>query len=79
MELFQWKDNISIQKIKSDEELMADIREELADVILYSLSMAQKLDIDIEEAVLEKMEENRERFDKETAEDIKQELEEWTR
>jgi NTP pyrophosphatase (non-canonical NTP hydrolase) len=77
MEHFQWKDNISIEKIKQDEELMAGVREELADVILYSLSMAQRLDIDIEEAVLEKLEENQERFDEETAEEITKDLDEW--
>lgn len=79
MELFQWKDNISIEKIKQDEELMKGIREELADIILYSLSMAQRLDIDIEKAVLEKLDENRERFDEETAEEITKDLEKWTR
>ena len=79
MELFQWKDNISIEKIKQDDQLMAGIREELADVILYSLSMAQRLDIDIESAIEGKLEENKERFDEGTAREIKQELEEWTR
>ena len=77
MEHFQWKDNVPIEKIKQDEELMAGVREELADVILYSLSMAQRMDIDIEEAVLKKLDENRERFDEETAEEIEQELSEW--
>ena len=77
MEHFQWKDNVPIEKIKKDEELMAGVREELADVILYSLSMAQRLDIDIERAVEDKLEENRERFDKETAEEITEDLEEW--
>jgi len=79
MELFQWKDNVSIKEIKQDENLMAGVREELADVILYSLSMAQRLDINIEESVLEKLDENRERFDEETSEEITKELEEWTR
>ena len=77
MEHFQWKDNVSIEKIKGDEELMAGVREELADVILYSLSMAQRLDIDIEEAVREKLDENRDRFDEETAEEVTEGLEEW--
>jgi NTP pyrophosphatase (non-canonical NTP hydrolase) len=77
MEIFQWKDNVSIEKIRQDRDLVAGVREELADVILYSLSMAQRLDIDVEEAVLEKLEENRQRFDKETAEGIKKELETW--
>jgi len=79
MELFQWKDNVSIEKIKDDEELMAGVREELADIILYSLSMAQRLDIDLSEAVEEKLEENRERFDEETAEELTEQFEEWTR
>lgn len=79
MELFQWKDNVSIEKIKQDDELMVGIREELADVLLYSLSMAQRLDIDIEKAVLEKLDENRERFDKDTAKEITKDLEKWTR
>ena len=78
MELFQWKDNVSLEKVKQDKELMSGIREELADVILYSLSMAQRLDIDIEEAVLEKLDENKDRFDEKTAEEITEELEEWT-
>lgn len=77
MELFQWKDNVSIEKIKSDEELMSGIREELADVILYSLSMAQRLDIDVDSAVEQKLEENKERFDEETSEEIEEELSEW--
>jgi NTP pyrophosphatase (non-canonical NTP hydrolase) len=77
MEHFQWKDNVSTEKIKKDEELMAGIGEELADVILYTLSMAQRLDIDIEKAVEDKLEENRERFDEETAEEITEGLEEW--
>lgn len=77
MELFQWKDNVSLEKIKREEELMEGIREELADVILYSLSLAQRLNLNIEEAVLEKLEENRERFDEETAENITKELEKW--
>ena len=79
MELFQWKDNVAIEKVKQDEKLMSKVRDELADVILYSLSMTQRLDIDIEEIVEEKLDENRERFDEDTAEDIKHDLEEWTR
>lgn len=79
MELFQWKDNVSIEKIKKDQRLMDSIREELADVILYSLSMAQRLDIDVEDAVEDKLEENRDRFDKETAKEIERELQQWTK
>lgn len=79
MEHFQWKDNISIDKIKEDEDLVEGIREELADIILYSLSMAQHLDIDLEKAVHEKLEENKERFDEKTSEEITKDLKKWTR
>lgn len=51
MELFQWKDNVDPEKIKSDSELMDKIREELADIMLYCLSMAQHLNIDLENEV----------------------------
>jgi NTP pyrophosphatase (non-canonical NTP hydrolase) len=79
MELFQWKDNVSIEKIKNNQELMDGIKDELADIMLYSLSMAQRLDIDLSEAVEQKLEKNKERFDKETAEEITKDLDEWTR
>jgi NTP pyrophosphatase (non-canonical NTP hydrolase) len=77
MELFQWKDNVDIEKIRNDEDLMSEIREELADIILYSLSMTQRLDIDIEDAVEEKLYENKERFDEETAAEMSKELQKW--
>lgn len=77
MELFQWKDNVDIERIKSDSKLMDNIREELGDIILYSFSMAQHLDIDLEKAVEDKLEENKDRFDTETAEEITGDLEKW--
>lgn len=77
VELFQWKDNVPVQRIKDDEDLIDGVREELADIILYSLSMAQKLDIDLEEAVSDKLEQNRQRFDEETAAEITEDLEQW--
>lgn len=79
MELFQWKDNIDKERIKADSKLMDNIREELADIILYSISMAQHLEIDLEEAVEDKLEENKDRFDSETAEQITEDLENWTK
>ena len=77
MELFQWKDNVPLERIKEDPKLMDSIREELADIVLYCLSMSQRLDIDLVEAVESKIEQNHERFDLETSEEINHELEEW--
>lgn len=63
MELFQWQDNHEPEKIADDEELMEAIEEEVADIIIYCLSMGFQLDIDLEQAVQEKIEKNEERYD----------------
>ena len=52
LENFQWGDAIKID----------DVSDELADVLIYSLLMAESLDIDIEEIILKKLEKNRKRF-----------------
>lgn len=77
MELFQWKDNVAVEKIKEDKQLMDRIKEELADIVLYCFSMADKLDIELSKAVNDKLDENMERFDEETSREIKEELENW--
>jgi NTP pyrophosphatase (non-canonical NTP hydrolase) len=53
LENFQWK---------SSEEAVRDskqnIKEEMADILIYLVQLADKLDIDLEEEVLEKMKKN---------------------
>jgi NTP pyrophosphatase (non-canonical NTP hydrolase) len=53
LENFQWK---------SSEEAVRDskqnIKEEIADILIYLVQLADKLDIDLEEEVLEKMKKN---------------------
>ena len=46
LELFQW-DNKSPDEVRADEEKMAAIRNELADVMAYCFTMASVLDIDV--------------------------------
>jgi NTP pyrophosphatase (non-canonical NTP hydrolase) len=56
LELFQWKNQDEID-IKKDE--VADkVKEELADVVIYALSLANATNIDISEAVLGKIKKN---------------------
>lgn len=52
LENFQWGDSIKID----------DVEDELADVLIYSLLMAESLNIDIEDIILRKLEKNRKRF-----------------
>lgn len=53
LELFQWK--TSEEAVKGNREEMKD---EMADVLIYLIQLALKLDVDLEEAVKNKMKKN---------------------
>jgi NTP pyrophosphatase (non-canonical NTP hydrolase) len=53
LENFQWK---SSQEAVSHSK--QNIKEEMADILIYLVQLADKLDIDLEEEVLEKMKKN---------------------
>lgn len=56
MEHFQW---LTVEQSKNlDAAALQDIGEELADIVIYSLSMANCLQIDLAETVLAKMAKN---------------------
>ncbi|MFC1656408.1 nucleotide pyrophosphohydrolase [Patescibacteria group bacterium] len=60
MEHFQWKSKEEMQKyIKTSKE---DIAEELADVMYWVLLMSKDLDINIHEALLDKVEKNEAKY-----------------
>lgn len=64
LELFQWSDD-ELEVVKKDEEKINKIKEELADVFIYSIEMATLLDIDIDEIVQAKLEKARKKYPKE--------------
>lgn len=53
LELFQWKNSE-----EAIEKHMGDIKDELADVMIYALTLAHDLDIDVETAILDKIKKN---------------------
>ncbi|MHC9539460.1 MAG: nucleotide pyrophosphohydrolase [Vulcanimicrobiota bacterium] len=59
MELFQWCDLEGAWKLGSNNESRERIEEELADIVIYSLSLARALNIDVSLAVLSKLDKNR--------------------
>jgi NTP pyrophosphatase (non-canonical NTP hydrolase) len=61
LELFQWKD-YSIEDINSDGKLKANLKKELADVMIYAIELGVHLDIDITEAIKQKLEHNRNKY-----------------
>ena len=74
---FLWFNNPDAEAIAADEEILNNVREELADVIIYAIGMANQLDIDLMKAVEEKMDANQTRFDEETTAEITEELKQW--
>ena len=64
LEIFQWDEKASIDDIKKDKQAMDRIKEELADVIMYILHLANQLDLDVSEAVMTKLNKNRLKYNK---------------
>jgi len=62
LELFQWKSSQETVNNKLNE-----IKEELADVLIYSILLSDKLDIDIEKIIEQKIEKNKEKYPVEKA------------
>jgi NTP pyrophosphatase (non-canonical NTP hydrolase) len=61
LEIFQWT-RASRDEILADDELMEEIRDEVADVYGYLLDFASRLNIDITQAYLKKMQKNRKKY-----------------
>lgn len=62
MEHFQWLTNEQAVAAVQDEAKRAAVADELADVFIYGLSLANALDVDVSTAVLSKLERNERRF-----------------
>jgi dCTP diphosphatase len=63
LQLFQWlRLEEYTQHIARKPRKLMRIKEELADVVIYCLSMANRLDVDLTEAVLDKLEQNRRKY-----------------
>ncbi len=58
MELFQWLTSDQAREQSGDRKLRSRICEELADVLLYCLNLARSLDIDVYEAMAQKIKQN---------------------
>ena len=65
MEIFQWEDQESIDKMLDDEEELEKIKDEVADVAIYLLSFCNTADIDLSSTVLNKIEKIKKKYPKE--------------
>lgn len=62
MEHVQWVGSESSRKIVDSENLMGEIRDELADCLSYVLALANTLDIDLSQAYFAKMIKNEQKY-----------------
>lgn len=57
MEIFQWSSFVDAWDICDSEEI-SNVKDELSDVMIYCLSLANQLDIDVSKAIEDKMAKN---------------------
>jgi NTP pyrophosphatase (non-canonical NTP hydrolase) len=62
IEHFQWLTAEESKSITHDEPTMEKVREELADVQIYLLRLADKLNIDMENAIWDKIKKNESKY-----------------
>jgi len=61
MEIFQWVSSEEAWRVRESDEFQ-HLQEELADVLIYCMSLANQLDIDVAAAIQDKMHKNALRF-----------------
>lgn len=62
LQLFQWIKPVESEQFKKNPSKLKRIEEELADVAIYCLSMANTLKIDLTSAILYKLKENKKKY-----------------
>jgi NTP pyrophosphatase (non-canonical NTP hydrolase) len=63
LEIFQWQKAEEYKSANDEQKEM--IRDEIADIFYYIVRISDKLDIDIEDALIKKMKKNRKKYPKE--------------
>ena len=62
LEIFQWLSEEQSQRSALTDKQLAAATEELADILIYALRLADRLDINLEEAISKKIDENALRY-----------------
>jgi dCTP diphosphatase len=55
LEEFQWHDAAQVAEASADPEARERVRQELADVLIYCLSLSNALEIDVSDAIRDKL------------------------
>jgi len=67
LEIFQWMSESEQENLKEQSETLEHIKEEFADCVNYLLRFADVMDIDVEKALLDKIEKNKQKYPVETS------------
>lgn len=62
VEIFQWLTPEQSFEVMKDSKKALQIRHELADILYYTLRIADRLDVDLEKSMLEKLKQNAKRY-----------------
>lgn len=62
LEIFQWRTVEEVLKWREDQLKTRKIAEEIADIVIYVLSMANTMGVDVTNAILSKLLMNREKY-----------------
>jgi len=62
MELFQWKGQHEVLEMLKDPDKLVRVKEELADIMILCLNMANVLDVDVSQAIAEKIDKNKAKY-----------------
>ena len=62
MELFQWVEETETDAITGNREKLSHLEEELADIMVYCLSLANVVNIDISRAIMNKIDKNERKY-----------------
>lgn len=62
LEIFQWLSEEQSRNLTNDTHRHAAVAEEIADVMIYLLRLADKVDVDIDRAVQDKINKNAEKY-----------------
>ena len=62
VEIFQWLTPEESFEVMKSTKTCQEIQNELADILYYTLRMADRLDVDLEKALIEKLKQNAKRY-----------------
>lgn len=62
VELFQWLENEEAEQMMKNNDFRSKAIDEIADILLYVIAFANRNDIDISEAIKQKIEKNKKKY-----------------